>query len=162
LAGNVVLEVRKHLGIIQATASISSTVSRPDMSRRRLGWSPGAARRRKPSPLRTAMPYRGGRCNRDIRAGPVCLNNFPRTIRGFLPGSLQNAVFPATQEGRSPTGDTGNTAAENSCHRRHVFRLPSPITRQNLRRDDRNTYPLLGVSMSKLFDGKPRQTDHAM
>jgi hypothetical protein len=30
------------------------------------------------------------------RAGPVRLNSFPRTISGFLPGSLQNAVFAAS------------------------------------------------------------------
>jgi hypothetical protein len=31
----------------------------------------------------------------DARAGPVRLNRFPRTISGFLPGSLQIAVFAA-------------------------------------------------------------------
>ena len=52
------------------------------------------------------------------RAGPARLNSFPRTISGFLPGSSQNAVFAAAQEGRSPTGDAANTAAENSCRHR--------------------------------------------
>ena len=41
---------------------------------------------------------------RVLRAGPIRLNSFPRAISGFLPGSLQNAVFSATEEGRSPTG----------------------------------------------------------
>jgi hypothetical protein len=31
----------------------------------------------------------------EMRAGPVRLNRFPRTISGFLPGSLQIAVFAA-------------------------------------------------------------------
>jgi hypothetical protein len=31
-----------------------------------------------------------------VRAGPVCLNRFPRTISGFPPGSLQSAVFAAS------------------------------------------------------------------
>jgi putative transposase len=48
--------------------------------------------------LRRRRPRPGDKWYLDevFRAGPVCLNSFPRTISGFLPGSLLNAVIVAS------------------------------------------------------------------
>ena len=40
----------------------------------------------------------------DLRAGSVCLDRFPRTISGVLPGLLSLPHWGWTKGGRSPTG----------------------------------------------------------
>jgi hypothetical protein len=50
---------------------------------------------RKPLPTESRPHRVVGSVGIVARAGPVRLNRFPRTISGFLPGSLQIAVFAA-------------------------------------------------------------------